>query len=76
MVYGFAKGEPSSGIISESVHIKPVKMKKEKQDTDTRIITDKQQEDPAIERGRKAILAASIVNPQHEDEQEDELTVV
>ena len=45
-------------------------MKKEKPETDTRIKSDNQQEDPAIERGRKAIIAARMVNPQPEDEQE------
>ena len=45
-------------------------MKKEKPETDTRIKSEKQQEDPAIERGRKAIIAARMVNPQPEDEQE------
>jgi hypothetical protein len=45
-------------------------MKKEKPDADTMIKSDKQQEDPAVERGRKAIEAARMVNPQPDDEQE------
>jgi len=45
-------------------------MKKEKPDTDTGIKSDKQQEDSAVERGKQAIAAARVVNPQPEHEQE------
>jgi len=45
-------------------------MKKEKPDTNTKIKSDKQQEDPAVERGKQAIAAARMVNPQPREEQE------
>jgi hypothetical protein len=45
-------------------------MKKEKPDTNTKIKSDKQQEDPAVERGKQAIDASRVANPQPEHDQE------
>jgi hypothetical protein len=44
-------------------------MEKKKPDTDTKIKSN-QQEDPAVERGKKAIEGARLANPLPRDEQE------
>ena len=45
-------------------------MKNEKPNSDNRIKSDKQQEDPAVEKGKQAIEAARVANPQPKEEQE------
>jgi len=46
-------------------------MKKDKPDANTGVKNnDKQQEDPAVERGKQAIAAARLANPKPDDEQQ------